>query len=305
MTEKKPDGTGALPAWEGGEGGGQKATGDLKPEPEALLGGLLGFLTPRLSKGGLDAAALPRGLFGQAGQRTCWPRCSSRGGCLLSCSCPFRAQSIRQAGQKGQVFLWFRSVCSLCSRACTYTHSCLLKCGNGQLLQEFHTAKQSRTPAGFLRTARPKASAGKDGGRAKEAHVQGAWPALWECPSLASSPAGRPWEVGLALLAFSPPLRTPTPGPQRGPLVTQQISVWQTGHLIQSQPPFFCTTMRHAGQCMASPCCTSVCRDRGHSQLLRRHRLQNARGGGREGWVHTEDGLPFLAKELVSPSACC
>lgn len=76
------------------------------------------------------------------------------------------------------------------------------------------------------------------------------------------------------------PLRTPTPGPQRGPLVTQQISVWQTGHLIQSQPPFFCTTMRHAGQCMASPSCTSVCRDRGHRQLLRRHRLRNAGGEG-------------------------
>lgn len=47
-----------------------------------------------------------------------------------------------------------------------------------------------------------------------------------------------------------------TPGPQRGPLVTQQISVWQTVQRIQSQPSFFCTTIWHRGQCMASPCCS-------------------------------------------------
>ena len=53
-------------------------------------------------------------------------------------------------------------------------------------------------------------------------------------------------------------LRTLTPGPQRGPLVTQQISVRQTVHRIQSQPSFFCTTIWHCGQCMASPCCSMV-----------------------------------------------
>lgn len=49
-----------------------------------------------------------------------------------------------------------------------------------------------------------------------------------------------------------------TPGPQRGPLVTQQISVWHTVQRIQSQPSFFCTMMWHVGQCMASPSCTRV-----------------------------------------------
>lgn len=49
-----------------------------------------------------------------------------------------------------------------------------------------------------------------------------------------------------------------TPGPQRGPLVTQQISVWQTVQRIQSQPSFFWTMMRQVGQCMASPICTRV-----------------------------------------------
>lgn len=53
-------------------------------------------------------------------------------------------------------------------------------------------------------------------------------------------------------------VRELTPGPQRGPLVTQQISVWQTVHRIQSQPSFFCTTIWHCGQCMASPCCSMV-----------------------------------------------
>lgn len=59
----------------------------------------------------------------------------------------------------------------------------------------------------------------------------------------------------------SPPPAPPllTPGPQRGPLVTQQISVWQTVQRIQSQPSFFWTMMRQVGQCMASPICTRVC----------------------------------------------
>lgn len=39
-------------------------------------------------------------------------------------------------------------------------------------------------------------------------------------------------------------------------MVTQQISVWQTVQRIQSQPSFFCTTIWHCGQCMASPCCS-------------------------------------------------
>lgn len=101
------------------------------------------------------------------------------------------------------------------------------------------------------------------------------------------------------------PLRTRTPGPQRGPLVTQQISVWQTGHLIQSQPPFFCTTMRQAGQCMASPSCTSICRDTGRSHVLRRHRLPNARGGGGPALLVKEAPPHAPGGESCSPSACC
>lgn len=80
--------------------------------------------------------------------------------------------------------------------------------------------------------------------------------------------SGQTWPRGWALFSgwapWAPPHSTPkplisrglTPGPQRGPLVTQQISVWQTVHRIQSQPSFFCTTIRHCGQCMASPCCS-------------------------------------------------
>lgn len=51
----------------------------------------------------------------------------------------------------------------------------------------------------------------------------------------------------------------PTFGPQRRPLVTQQISVWQTVQRSQSQPSLFCTMMPHWGQCIASPDCTKVC----------------------------------------------
>lgn len=75
----------------------------------------------------------------------------------------------------------------------------------------------------------------------------------WRAPRgdvLAPSPIERPGGAPL-----SPRL---TPGPQRGPLVTQQISVWQTVQRIQSHPSFFCTTMWQVGQCMASPRCTSV-----------------------------------------------
>lgn len=50
-----------------------------------------------------------------------------------------------------------------------------------------------------------------------------------------------------------------TRGPHRGPLVTQQISVWQTVQRSQSHPSLFCTMMPHLGQCIASPDCTSVC----------------------------------------------
>lgn len=50
-----------------------------------------------------------------------------------------------------------------------------------------------------------------------------------------------------------------TLGPHRGPLVTQQISVWQTVQRSQSHPSLFCTMMPHWGQCIASPDCTSVC----------------------------------------------
>lgn len=68
-----------------------------------------------------------------------------------------------------------------------------------------------------------------------------------------------PWGAG-GPSARPPPPAWLTPGPQRGPLVTQQISVWQTVQRIQSQPSFFWTMMRQVGQCMASPICTSVCR---------------------------------------------
>lgn len=77
-----------------------------------------------------------------------------------------------------------------------------------------------------------------------------------------ASPQGLSPTLGQGPRAVPPSSRRPllsrglTPGPQRGPLVTQQISVWQTVQRIQSQPSFFCTTIRHCGQCMASPCCS-------------------------------------------------
>lgn len=67
------------------------------------------------------------------------------------------------------------------------------------------------------------------------------------------------WHFWLLTLHRHPPLVSPGPlGPQRGPLVTQQISVWQTVQRSQSHPSLFCTMMPHWGQCMASPDCTRV-----------------------------------------------
>lgn len=67
------------------------------------------------------------------------------------------------------------------------------------------------------------------------------------------------WHFWLLTLQRHPPLVSPgPPGPQRGPLVTQQISVWQTVQRSQSHPSLFCTMMPHWGQCIASPDCTRV-----------------------------------------------
>lgn len=168
-------------------------------------------------------------------------------------------------GQRGFSSGLFTNVLALVRRH-TKTHTSLLKCGNGPLLQELHTGGPRQKTCGL-----PRGQPGPAAGWLGTAQEQGgAWPAPGAGAALAPSPAGRLWP---SLPSPPSPLRTRTPGPQRGPLVTQQISVWQTGHLIQSQPPFFCTTMRQAGQCMASPSCTSVCRDRGDRQLLGRHGL--------------------------------
>lgn len=67
------------------------------------------------------------------------------------------------------------------------------------------------------------------------------------------------WHFWLLTLQRQPALVSPGPlGPQRGPLVTQQISVWQTVQRSQSQPSLFWTMILHWGQCIASPDCTSV-----------------------------------------------
>lgn len=47
-----------------------------------------------------------------------------------------------------------------------------------------------------------------------------------------------------------------TPGPQRGPLVTQHISVLHMEQTSQSQPHFFIRTTAHVGHASASPLST-------------------------------------------------
>ena len=59
-----------------------------------------------------------------------------------------------------------------------------------------------------------------------------------------------------------------TLGPQRACLVAQQISVLQTLQRIQSQPSFFCTTIKHLGQVIASPSATSFYRDTASADLV-------------------------------------
>lgn len=115
----------------------------------------------------------------------------------------------------------------------------------------------------------PLVSPGPWGGGGRGGQGQGGRPpqGSW------GSPAPPPTARGERGVPPAPPAWL-TPGPQRGPLVTQQISVWQTVQRIQSQPSFFCTMMRQVGQCMASPICTSVCRG-GHT-----HRGGGEGGGG-------------------------
>lgn len=69
-----------------------------------------------------------------------------------------------------------------------------------------------------------------------------------------------------------------TCGPQRGPLVTQQISMWQTVQRNQSHPSLFCTMMPHWGQCIASPDCTRVCSGVRHNESEQKMERESSRG---------------------------
>ena len=72
-----------------------------------------------------------------------------------------------------------------------------------------------------------------------------------------------------------------TMGPQRGPLVTQQISVLHIVHRIQSHPSFFITMISHVGHFIASPFWSIVClrKDmvRSHTQKQAAHVVLHAR----------------------------
>src|SRR6218665_3548805 len=71
-----------------------------------------------------------------------------------------------------------------------------------------------------------------------------------------------------------------TMGPQRGPLVTQQISVLHIVHRIQSHPSFFITMISHVGHFIASPFWSIVClrKDmvRSHTQKQAAHVVLHA-----------------------------